>query len=175
VIARIAVVGVESTGTTTLARALADHYGAPFVPEYGRDFAASRIAAGATGDWRTHEHFAHIASRQAELEHAAGDGLVICDTDVNCVCVYEERYLGTTSPPTEAIARERTYALAILCTPDIPFIHDGVRDAEHLRERMTDRLRDRLAAKPWPLVEVAGPHENRLADAIDSISVHLRR
>jgi nicotinamide riboside kinase len=175
VTARIAVVGVESTGTTTLALALADHFGAPYVPEYGREFAAGRIAAGATGDWRTHEDFAHIAARQAALEDATGGDLVICDTDVNCVCVYEERYLGTTSAETEAIAGDRAYALAILCAPDVPFVRDGVRDAEHLRERMTERLRQRLTARPWPLVEVAGPHERRLRAALDSVSVHLYR
>jgi HTH-type transcriptional repressor of NAD biosynthesis genes len=35
---RVSVVGAESTGTTTLARALAEHYRTVCVPEYGREY-----------------------------------------------------------------------------------------------------------------------------------------
>ena len=43
--ARIVVVGAESTGTTTLSRALADHYDAPWVAEEGRRHSEDRLAA----------------------------------------------------------------------------------------------------------------------------------
>ena len=43
---RISVVGAESTGTTTLARDLAEHYHTVWVPEYGREYCANLQAAG---------------------------------------------------------------------------------------------------------------------------------
>lgn len=42
---RVCVVGAESTGTTTLARDLAEHFGCPWVPEYGRTFCEEQVAA----------------------------------------------------------------------------------------------------------------------------------
>src|SRR5581483_9617149 len=35
---RICLIGAESTGKTTLARALAEHYQTVWVPEYGREY-----------------------------------------------------------------------------------------------------------------------------------------
>src|SRR5688572_9124835 len=35
---RIALIGPESSGKTTLARQLAEHFQAPFIPEYARGF-----------------------------------------------------------------------------------------------------------------------------------------
>ena len=168
---RIAIVGAESTGTTTLAEALAAHYDAPCVPEYGREYAAKRIAGGATGDWRTPEDFQVIAARQIELEDelaARARDLLVCDTEAVMVLVYEERYTGGTSQEIEALAAERRYDLYVLTLPDIPFAPDAIRD-DGRREWITDRLRERLAARPEPLLEVAGSHERRMADAVAAI------
>ena len=41
---RVVVVGAESTGTTTMAAALAAHYGTSWVPEYGRELTARKLA-----------------------------------------------------------------------------------------------------------------------------------
>ncbi len=40
---RIALIGAESSGTATMARALATHYGTVWVPEYGRDYWAAKM------------------------------------------------------------------------------------------------------------------------------------
>jgi nicotinamide riboside kinase len=37
-VARVAILGAESSGKSTLAAALADHYGTVWVPEYLREF-----------------------------------------------------------------------------------------------------------------------------------------
>lgn len=168
---RIALVGAESTGTTTLARALAEHYGAPCVPEYGREYASRRIGAGAQGNWRTPEDFQVIAARQAELEDELAEqatDLLICDTEIEMVCVYEEGYTRATSEVNERLAAARSYALYVLTRDDIPFQADAIRDSGR-RAWMTERLRERLAARPEPVVEVGGPHERRLAAAIAAI------
>jgi AAA domain-containing protein len=80
---RICVVGAESTGTTTLARALADHYGTVWVPEYGRDFAEAKLAADGSYRWSTDE-FTEIATGQQSREDLAvraARPLPFCDTD----------------------------------------------------------------------------------------------
>jgi NadR type nicotinamide-nucleotide adenylyltransferase len=173
---RICVVGAESTGTTTLSRDLAQHYGCPWVPEYGRRYCVERD--GTTG-WSTVE-FEHIARRQLADEdtaarQAAGTGsrLLVGDTDALATAVWHERYLGTRSAAVERLAAGRRYSLYILTGDDVPFMQDGTRDGEHLRGWMTERFRRVLASQPMPWIEVRGGREQRLAAATQRIDAIL--
>jgi len=180
---RVVVVGAESTGTTTMASALAGHYrglggvwaATLWVPEYGRELTAQKLAAlgpGATIFDVTWERadFVQVANAQNEAEDAAaraGSPLLFCDTDARATAVWEERYLGSTSPPV--LAKARTPDLYLLTDDrDVPFHDDGLRDGEHLRGWMTGRLREVLAASGVSTVELHGPHEERLARAVEA-------
>jgi NadR type nicotinamide-nucleotide adenylyltransferase len=168
---RVCVLGAESTGTSTLAEALADHYETVCVPEYGREFCEDRMRRGMTLDWRS-DHFVEIASRQQAIEDQAArecDPVLICDTDALATSIWHERYLDERSPVVEALAAGRTYALYVLTSDDIPFVQDGTRDGEHVRGWMTQRFRDVLAARSEPWIEVTGRHEDRLRAAIRAI------
>jgi HTH-type transcriptional regulator, transcriptional repressor of NAD biosynthesis genes len=164
---RVCVLGAESTGTTTLARDLANHYGCEWVPEYGRIFCEQRLAQAPTIDWRT-EDFAHIARRQQADEDAAarhGGRLLVCDTDALATSIWHERYLGTTSAEVAELAAARSYALYILTGDDVPFVQDGTRDGEYIRSWMTERFRQALAARTEWWIEVRGSRDRRLATA----------
>ena len=164
---RICVVGAESTGTTTLARALADHCGTVWVPEYGREFAEAKLASAGCYRWSTDE-FTEIAlgqqSREDIAARAAGP-LLICDTDALATAIWHERYLGFRSPAVEALARSRRYTAYLLTDCDIPFVQDGTRDGEHIRRWMTDRFAQELAARPEPWLLVSGDPDARLKAA----------
>lgn len=171
---RIAVVGAESTGTTTLARALAEHYETEWVAEHGRALTEELVRAGTpieAIDWSAVD-FAEIARTQHAHEDAAARQaapVLICDTDALATCVWRERYVGESTPELEALARERHYALYILTGDDIPFQQDGMRDGERLRGWMTQRFRERLAGRPEPWIEVRGTHDRRMAAAVAAI------
>jgi HTH-type transcriptional regulator, transcriptional repressor of NAD biosynthesis genes len=172
---RVCVLGAESTGTTTLARDLAAHYGCDWVPEYGRTFCERRLAQAATIDWRT-EDFVHIARQQQADEDAAarrGGRLLICDTDALATSIWHERYLGTESPEVRRLAAARSYALYILTGDDVPFVQDGTRDGEQIRGWMTDRFRQVLSTRRSPWLEVRGSRVSRLAQAAAVIDRQL--
>lgn len=172
---RVCVLGAESTGTTTLARDLADHYGCDWVPEYGRAFCEERLAEHGTIDWRT-EDFVHIARRQQVEEDAAarsGGRLLICDTDALATSIWHERYLGTRSARVAAIAAGRSYDLYLLTGDEIPFVQDGTRDGEHLRGWMTRRFREELTARDLRWTEVTGNPGRRLTVATARIDALL--
>jgi len=162
------VLGAESTGTTTLARELADRYRCPLVPEYGRTFCEQkRLAHASTISWRS-EDFVHIARQQQADEDAAARQawpLLICDTDALATSIWHERYLGTASPEVAALAASRSYTLYLLTGDDIPFVQDGTRDGEHLRGWMTNRFRHALAVRSEPWIEVRGSRTARFATA----------
>jgi HTH-type transcriptional regulator, transcriptional repressor of NAD biosynthesis genes len=171
---RVSIVGAESTGTTTLARALAAHYDTEWVPEYGREFTEQLLAGGAAMEdieWRD-EHFVAIASEQQRREDAAArraGPVLICDTDALATAVWQERYLGASTADVRRIAASRSYALYIVTGDEIAFEQDGMRDGEHIRAWMTKRFAAQLADRPEPWLTVSGTHDQRLATATAAI------
>lgn len=172
---RVVVLGVESSGTTTLARALAERLRTVWVPEYGRAYAEGRLAAH-DAPWRTDE-FVHIARAQAACEDALArraSRVVVCDTDPLATHVWHRRYVGAWSAEVERLAAARTYDLYVLTAPDFPFVQDGTRDGEHVRHDMHAWFVEALERRGLPWINVGGPHERRLADAASSIEPLLR-
>ena len=186
---RIVVVGAESTGTTTLAHQLAAHYGAAFVPEYGRTWTAAKLAdsrewAFATGgvlpgmgDLRwTSAEFTRIAARQtAAMDSAAiGGSLVVADTDALATSVWHDRYVGGPHQPALDLASMTPPDLYLLTTPDgVPFVDDGLRDGEHVRADMTRAFEVALDASGVPWSQVTGDRDARLAQAVRLVDVLL--
>ena len=177
---RVAVVGAESTGGTTLSQDLAAHYDTAWVPEAGRDWTARRVAAGTPMDqiaWSDADFLA-IAREQQALEDrlARGSGpVLVCDTDAVATCLWQERYRGRSTSDVEAVAAGRRYALYVLTGDDIPFVQDGLRDGEAIRGWMTRRFRARLACRPEPSIEVRGSREERLRAAVAAIEEAVAR
>ena len=185
-VARLVVVGAESSGTTTLSRALAAELGAPWVPEYGRRHTELKLAAAKAFDpaagigdlvWTVGD-FVDVAVRQRFDEDAAVAGpVLVCDNDAWAATVWGHRYLGAPHPD---IAPHAAKPALYLLTDHVgvPFEQDGWRDGEHLRERMTDLFTAGLADRgvPWQLL--TGTHDDRLAQAIaavaDVLAEHFR-
>ncbi len=170
---RVCVLGAESTGTTTLACALAAHYQTVWVPEYGREYCERNWHEGYA--WHT-EEFTHIATEQARREDVAAgvaNRVLICDTDPLATSVWHERYLRQPSAEVLAIARARHYALYILTGDEIPFSQDGWRDGEHIRHAMHGRFAEVLAEWGTPWLEVRGSPAVRLATATARVDALL--
>ncbi|HKT89222.1 MAG TPA: AAA family ATPase [Candidatus Sulfotelmatobacter sp.] len=164
---RVCVVGAESTGTTTLAQDLARRYSTAWVPEFGREYCERLQAANIdlwTYQWRT-EEFTEIARRQQEMENRLAreaNRILICDTDVLATSIWHERYIGNRSPEVEAIIHESRHDLYLLTDCDIPFVQDGLRDGETIRQWMTRRFEEVLDEKRLFWVKVSGSREQRL-------------
>jgi HTH-type transcriptional repressor of NAD biosynthesis genes len=164
---RVVVLGAESTGSTTLAEALAAAYGTEVVPEYGREHSETRVG-GLDTPWRSDE-FDLIVDRQIELENRAlrrvPRPLLICDTDVLATTLWHERYVAPAPAGLLARAEAHPPALYLLTGDEIPFVQDGLRDGEDIRHDMQQRFRDTLAGQPVPWFEVRGSVLDRVAQA----------
>jgi HTH-type transcriptional repressor of NAD biosynthesis genes len=186
---RIVVLGAESTGTTTLASALAAHYrrrggswaGTRCVPEYGREHSELKLAAlresWPQAQWEdvefTTDDFPLIARTQNEHEEAAaraGSPVLICDTDSFATTVWRERYLGGRDPRVEEIADRVPHHLWLLTDHrGVRFEDDGLRDGEELRPWMTERFRDELTRTGREFIVISGSREERLATAVAAV------
>ncbi|WP_030159470.1 AAA family ATPase [Glycomyces sp. NRRL B-16210] len=186
---RVVAVGAESTGTTTIAEALAAHYrerggvwaATRCVEEYGRAFSEEKLLAAQAkdpaatwGDVRfSTEEFPHIAKRQNELEEAAaraGGPVLFCDTDAFATAIWHERYLGGRNPDLDPIADALHHDLYLLTGHEgVPFEDDGLRDEAHLRPWMTARFEEELARTGRRYLRLEGPQQERLHNAIAAV------
>ncbi|MEV3936428.1 AAA family ATPase [Glycomyces sp. NPDC049804] len=186
---RIVALGAESTGTTTLAEALAAHYrerggvwaATRCVAEYGRTYSEERLRALQREDpdatWDdvrfTTEEFPLIAKRQNELEEAEArctGPVLVCDTDAFATGIWHERYLGDRSSGVESIGDALEHDLYLLTDHEgVPFEDDGLRADEHLRPWMTARFEAELERTGRPYVKLQGPHEQRLEQAVAAV------
>ena len=164
---RIVVVGAESTGTTTLATALAAHFQTNQVPEYGREYSLRKQLAG-DGVWRT-EEFLDIAREQTRRENAAAreaNRYLICDTNAFATRLWHRRYMGFDSAPLAEFAAAGRADLYLLTGDEIPFVQDGLRDGEAIRHTMHRWFVDALSTQDVPWCHVSGSREERLALAV---------
>ena len=175
---RVAVVGAESSGTTTLAEALAEHYGTVWVPEYGREYCEA-LGNLFTHEWQTGE-FIEIATEQNRREDLAAreaNRLLICDTDSFATGVWHERYVGHRSAEVEALSTGRRYSHHLVTNVDIPFVQDGLRDGERVRHWMHELFIERLREAKRPFTVVSGGVAERVrasADVIDKLMASVR-
>ena len=166
---RIVVTGAESTGTTTLALALAEALNCTYVPEYGSEYTEKR-ANVTDAPWREDE-LVEIAREQNELEDAAArrstNGWIVADTDALTTALWNERYFGTRSDKVDAIARQQVRPFAyILTSDDIAFEADAIREGGEERHTMSERFREELEASGVAWMEAKGGRQQRLDAAL---------
>ena len=189
--ARVVVLGAESTGATTLAEDLADHFRArrgvfadtQLVAEHGHlhteeKLAAEHMLAKAGGRalpdleslvWTVGD-FVDVARRQAVAEDEAaahGAPILLCDNDSWAATVWCERYLGEPHDEVISAAGDRSPDLYLLADHvGVPFAQDTRRLGEHSREWMTARFVRGLRDRGVPWVLLSGSREHRLRRAI---------
>ncbi|RTQ52419.1 cytidyltransferase-like domain-containing protein [Hymenobacter gummosus] len=123
---RVALLGAESTGKSTLAAALAARLGTGFVAEYGRTLWEEKAGQLEFDD------LLRIARRHRQLEEAALPAArhwLVSDTNAVTTLWYSYAYFGRAAPELHQLAAEcrRRYAHTFVCAPDFPFEQDGTR------------------------------------------------
>jgi NadR type nicotinamide-nucleotide adenylyltransferase len=130
---RLALLGGESTGKTTLARALAEQLHTAWVPEYGRQrWEELRETLSV-------EELVAVARRQIEWEEQAAAFIdtpgswLICDTSPLTTLQYCLHDHGQAPPALHEMAR-RSYDAVVLCEADFDFVQDGCRRDDSFRQ-----------------------------------------
>ena len=171
---RIAVLGAESSGKSTLCQALAQRYATVWVPEYLREFVDTQ------GRVPFEEDQFGIAATQRAREDAAAlqaTDFLFCDTTPLMTALYSRVYWGRVDAPLDALARQHDYALTLVTAPDTPWIPDGLmRESEAVRERVFAMVEEELDARGIRFVLVEGdlPHRLRQVEAALRVLAPLR-
>lgn len=174
---KVVLFGPESTGKTTLAKQLAEHYNTVWVPEYARDYLQDKWDK--EGKTCQLEDLLPIARGQMKSENELAqkaNTVLICDTDLLETKVYSEYYyLGTCDPILEKYALENTYDLYFLTYIDTVWEADDLRDKPNERESMFNHFKDTLIANKRPYVLLKGNQNKRLGTAIKYIDELLKK
>ena len=167
---RVCLIGPECTGKTTLAERLADHFGAPWVAEYAREYALT------VGRLLTTGHVEPIARGQMALEDAAPatGNLLILDTDLISTVVYATHYYGSCPAWIQAEAGRRKADLYLLTEVDVPWTSDDVRDSEASRQTLHRLFAATLATYGADVVAIRGDRERRFEAAVAAIAARFQ-
>jgi NadR type nicotinamide-nucleotide adenylyltransferase len=168
---RVSIFGPESTGKTTLAKSLAAHYETVMVPEYAR-LHLERQAGEISEDDIPRIARGQIASEAALARDA--NRVLVCDTDVLATTIWSENLFGRCPTWMHEEVERHHYDLTLLTDVDVPWEADPVRYLPDDRSGFFARCEAALAANARHVVKLRGPHEERLALAIESIDALMQ-
>ncbi|PRP69883.1 nicotinamide mononucleotide-binding protein [Chromobacterium amazonense] len=167
---RVAIVGPESSGKSTLAEDLARRlcglgWAATWVEEYSRAYYADKPYVSTPADIEV------IAAGQLAAEDAAAadSRILLCDTTVLTCKIWAEVAHGAASAQLLALYRPHDYDLTLLACPDIPWQPDPLRSHPTQRDWLLALHRQELARQGIQAVELRGEREPRLERALRSV------
>ncbi len=186
---RIAIVGPESSGKTTLAEELMKRLGGSrvsdgtreYLEELARPYTEEDLLEMAFG----HAYWLEDAPRlSAEywqgilgddpVVRTAPPGPIYFDTDILNLKIWSQEKFGRVHPEIERLVRELKYDLRLLCRPDIPWEPDPLRENPHDRDRLFLVWEQELKAYGFPYVIIEGSHEDRVRKAVDVVEAVMR-
>ena len=170
---KVVVVGGESTGKTTLTKALAEQYGTVWVPEYAR----TAIEEDEKCDLST---FRKIINGQSALlksmQSHCQNGLLFCDTDLMATEVWlKKMYPDVHTEMNQELYRlilEQRADLYVLTSNDIEWEKDNVRFYPENKDRQwfMDAFEERLKKMNAPYIKLTSTSiEDRKAEVENKI------
>jgi nicotinamide riboside kinase len=160
--------GPESAGKSTLTQALAEHFAAPWVTEFARQYLHDQLQASANYQ---PSDLLHIAAQQ-QLAEGTLQGKApfkFADTDLQVIYIWwQERFGPVPRVLSQAYARQspRHY---LLCEPDVAWAPDPLRENATDRARLFQGYEADLQRRGLAYSIVRGDGQARLDYALEAV------
>lgn len=181
---RIALVGPESSGKTTLTAFLTRHFEATFAMEYARGYLEAVPAhwltpAGDSNGFNEEALIAILRGQRASVDAMALQcrGLLFSDTEAIVTACWSQVLLGYVPPLAERYILEQQYDLYLVTAASEGWDPDGgqrVQPEYAERKRFEDAVVARLEAHRYPYVILRGSWEEREQQAVEAVRHVLR-
>lgn len=166
-IIKIALFGPESTGKTTLAKQLAQHFDTVWAPEFARNYLQNKW--GKSQEICSPDDLLPIAIGQTQTENSAlltANKLLFCDTCLLATKVFSEIYYNFCDPVLDKAARKHKYDLFFLTDIDVPWQKDDLRDSPDERHAHFEIFKNALIENGKPFIILSGDEKSRFEKAI---------
>lgn len=133
---KIYITGPESTGKTSLCKALATHYACAWVPEYARQYLTE------TGGEYDYSDLEAISVGQMEWQNnfeRAAKKMLILDTGQEVLHIWSSHKYGKVDESITERLKEQAGALHLLCSPDLTWEPDALRESAHERDILFEK------------------------------------
>ena len=163
---RVALIGPESTGKTTLCKELAEYYNTCWVPEYARELISKLNRP------YTKEDIIFCAEQQLKSEKQIAlkaNKILFSDSEFIILKVWLLDVFGECPEWIEKNIAENKYDLYLLTSPDIPFIDDPVRENPNRRQFFFEWYKSELDKRKFRYEIIEGLKESRIKNAIQSV------
>jgi len=166
---KIAVTGPESSGKSTLSLVLSERLKSPLVPEFARVYVHNL-----NGEYNAND-IDLIAKGQLNAIREAGNDF-ISDTDFVVLNIWLDFSLGTQSCYIDQLINEHHFDLHVLCSPDIPWEDDPLREHPNPadRERLFELYEERLNQFGKSYIVVSGSVEQRAVQVLRHLETHFK-
>ncbi len=167
-IKRVILTGAESTGKSTLAKQLAEHYNTVYMPEYARTYIENL-----NRDYN-YEDVVHIAKMQIEFEKAflfKSNGYFFIDTGLIITKVWFQEVFQKFPDWLDDAILKYLPDFYLICDIDLPWEKDIVRENGTLEKRkyLMNRYIEEIKKYSVKFGVVSGQADKRLQNAIKII------
>lgn len=169
-IPKIAVVGPESTGKSTMANYLAAHYQTIAVPEYARGY-CENLTEACTWQDEINMFYGQLALEEELLPQA--NNILICDTTFITVKIWSDEMFGRAPQEVLDELPKHPYDLYLLLNIDLPWQDDPLRNFPTKRQYFMDVWYTELNALNAKYIVISGTGESRYLDAVKAIDLFL--
>lgn len=168
---RVAIMGPESVGKSTLTKILSEKFNTNYVEEYGRTIFERN------GNKLELSDFIEISKGRKELECNLirdSNKFIFCDTEDITTYIFSKMYYPDSYKEIEhhfdEVLKSKKYDIYILLKPDCEAIQDGTRQFLNEREDHYEVIKKELIDRDCNFIEIGGDYDNRLDRSIEYIN-----
>jgi NadR type nicotinamide-nucleotide adenylyltransferase len=186
---KVAVIGPESTGKSTLCELLAQHYNTQWCPEFAREFLLTHgtdysyddLLYIAKGQLAMEDEYVQslVGSSESGVNSSVQDSelrtpnsrLLFIDTEMYVMKVWCEFVFGKCHRWILDQIIEKKYDLYLLCNTDLPWVKDELREYPDLktRDQLYHIYKDIMINQSTPWVDINRDYDERLQKAINAV------
>lgn len=166
-ILKIAIIGPESTGKTTLCQQLASCFNTVWVPEYAREFFNQKnITACLLNDLET------IAHKQLQLEDELlkqARRFLFCDTNLITLKIWAQLEFGKVPAFIEEQIKKRHYDFYLISNNEVAWEADTQRQNKFDREKILELNVAEVEKVGPPYMIISGKGVERLSGVVERL------